>query len=47
MKTCLLGIALILFAILLSLNSVGLSIFTLLMGLVGLAATVTGNLKKD
>ena len=47
MKTCLLGIALILFAILLSLNSSGMSLFSLLIGLVGLAATVFGVSKKD
>lgn len=47
MKTCLLGIALILFAILLSLNSSGLGIFSLLMGLVGLVTTGFGVSKKD
>lgn len=47
MKTCLLGIALILFAILLSLNSTGMGIFSLLIGLIGLVATVFGVIKKD
>lgn len=47
MKTCLLGIALILFAILLSFNSSGLAPFTLFIGLVGLATTFAGVMKKD
>lgn len=47
MKTCLLGIALILFAILLSLNSTGLAIFSLLTGLVGLGVAIVGFTKKD
>jgi hypothetical protein len=47
MKTCLLGIALILFAILLSLNSSGLGIFSLVIGFVGLVAAGFGVMKKD
>ena len=42
MKTSLLGTALILFAILLSLNSSGMGVFTLLIELIGLVTTGFG-----
>ncbi len=47
MKTCLLGIAILLFAILFQLSSTGLEPFTLGMGLLGLIITISGRASTD
>ena len=47
MKTCLLGIAVLLFAILFQLSSTGLEAFTLGIGLLGLIITILGRVYSD
>ena len=47
MKQCLLGIAILLFAILLQLCSTGMEILTLIIGVAGLCVVVGGCDKKE
>ena len=47
MKKCMAGIAIILFAILLQLCSVGMEVFNLIVGIVGLIITIISAVKAD
>ncbi|NLW69542.1 MAG: hypothetical protein GX061_00435 [Eubacteriaceae bacterium] len=47
MKKCLMGIAILLFALLFQLCSTGMGIFSLLIGSVGLAVAIGGGISSE